>query len=127
MSLEYPPTQVFHDRGIVGFGGKSSTQSNTEIEIGFYLTVRASHLWVSPHNEYQRFLYKTITDSCEKGWSFRSTPTGGSCFLDKMHVGRRKPGTSRRYQRGDVGASAGGQRVEVVAALEGRDDPPLGV
>ena len=71
--------------------------------------------------------YETITDFCEKGWTFRSAPAGGSSFLDKMHVGRRKPGTSRRYQCGDVGGSAGGQRVEVVAALKGRDDPPLGV
>ena len=58
-------------RGIVGFGGKSSAKSHTEIYLIFHLKVRASHLWVAPYNEYQHFLYETITDFREKGWNFQ--------------------------------------------------------
>ena len=55
----------------MGFGGKSSTKSHTEIYLIFHLTVRASHLWVAPYNEYQHFLYETITDFRDKGWNFQ--------------------------------------------------------
>jgi hypothetical protein len=55
----------------VGFGGKSSAKSHTEIYLIFHLKVRASHLWVAPYNEYQHFLYETITDFREKGWNFQ--------------------------------------------------------
>lgn len=58
-------------RGIVGFGGKSSTKSHTEIYLIFHLKVRASHLWVAPYNEYQQFLFDTITDFRFKGWYFQ--------------------------------------------------------
>ena len=30
-----------------------------------------SHLWVAPYNEYQQFLFDTITDFREKGWNFQ--------------------------------------------------------
>ena len=53
------------------FGGKSSTKSHTEIYLTFHLKVRASHLWVAPYNEYQHFLFETITDFREKGWNFQ--------------------------------------------------------
>ena len=55
----------------MGFGGKSSTKSHTEIYLIFHLKVRASHLWVAPYNEYQHFLFETITDFREKGWNFQ--------------------------------------------------------
>jgi DNA modification methylase len=55
----------------VGFGGKSSTKSHTEIYLIFHLKVRVSHLWVAPYNEYQHFLFETITDFREKGWNFQ--------------------------------------------------------
>ena len=55
----------------MGFGGKSSTKSNTEIYLIFHLKVRASHLWVAPYNEYQHFLFETITNFREKGWNFQ--------------------------------------------------------
>ena len=55
----------------MGFGGKSSTKSNTETYLIFHLKVRASHLWVAPYNEYQHFLFETITDFREKGWNFQ--------------------------------------------------------
>jgi hypothetical protein len=55
----------------VGFGGKSSTKSNTETYLIFHLKVRASHLWVAPYNDYQQYLYETITDFREKGWNFQ--------------------------------------------------------
>ena len=55
----------------MGFGGKSSTKSHTEIYLIFHLKVRASHLWVASYNEYQHFLFETITDFREKGWNFQ--------------------------------------------------------
>jgi hypothetical protein len=55
----------------VGFGGKSSTKSLTEIYLIFHLKVRASHLWVAPYNEHQQFLFDTITDFRSKGWNFQ--------------------------------------------------------
>ena len=55
----------------MGFGGKSPTKSHTEIYLIFHLKVRASHLWVAPYNEYQHFLFETITDFREKGWNFQ--------------------------------------------------------
>ena len=55
----------------MGNGGKSSTKSTTEIYLNFHLKVRASHLWVAPYNEYQQFLFDTITDFREKGWNFQ--------------------------------------------------------
>ena len=55
----------------MGFGGKSSTKSHTEIYLIFHLRVRASHLWVAPYNEYQQFLFDTITDFRETGWNFQ--------------------------------------------------------
>ena len=56
---------------MMGFGGKSSTKSNTEIYLIFHLKVRATHLWVAPYNEYQHFLYETIMEFREKGWTFQ--------------------------------------------------------
>jgi len=67
----YHRSPSIHDCGIVGFGGKSSTKSHTEIYLIFHLRVRASHLWVAPYNEYQQFLFDTITDFREKGWNFQ--------------------------------------------------------
>ena len=64
-------SKLVRDRGIVGFGGKSSTKSHTEIYLIFHLKVRASHLWVAPYNEYQHFLFETITNFREKGWNFQ--------------------------------------------------------
>ena len=55
----------------MGFGGKSSTKSHTEIYLTFHLTVRASHLWVHPYTEHQQYLYDTIIDFREKGWNFQ--------------------------------------------------------
>tara|TARA_B100000989_G_C19442182_1_gene427856 strand:+ start:194 stop:547 length:354 start_codon:yes stop_codon:yes gene_type:complete len=55
----------------VGFGGKSSTKSTTEIYLIFHLKVRASHLLVAPYNEYQQFLFDTITDFRSQGWNFQ--------------------------------------------------------
>jgi DNA modification methylase len=55
----------------VGFGGKSPTKSHTEIYLIFHLKVRASHLWVAPYNEYQQFLFDTITAFHSKGWNFQ--------------------------------------------------------
>ena len=54
----------------MGFGGKSSTKSHTETYLTFRLKVRASHLWVAPYNEYQHFLFETITDLREKGHTY---------------------------------------------------------
>ena len=54
----------------MGFGDKSPTKSHTEIYLIFHLKVRASHLWVAPYNEYQQFLFDTITDFRSKGWNF---------------------------------------------------------
>ena len=55
----------------MGNGGKSSTKSTTEIYLNFHLKVRASHLWVAPYNEYQQFLFDTITDFRSQGWNFQ--------------------------------------------------------
>ena len=55
----------------MGFGGNRNTLNHTETYLIFNLTVRASHLWVAPYNEYQQFLYDTITDFRNKGWTFQ--------------------------------------------------------
>ena len=39
----------------------------------FDLDVTASHLFAPTYNDYQQFLYDTITDLREKGWFFVST------------------------------------------------------
>ena len=54
----------------MGFGGKSSTESNTEVYLIFHLKVRASHLNAQTYSQYQQFLYQEITDLREKGWTF---------------------------------------------------------
>ena len=46
-------------------------QSNLVVHLFFHLKVRASHLMLAPYNEYQQFLYETITDFREKGWNFQ--------------------------------------------------------
>ena len=56
--------------GIVGFGGKSSTESHTEIYLIFHLRVRAAHLNAQTYSQYQQFLYQEIIDFREKGWTF---------------------------------------------------------
>ena len=61
----------FRYRGIVGFGSKSSTESNTEVYLTFHLTVRASHFHGSNYSEYQQFLYQTIASLREKGQTFK--------------------------------------------------------
>lgn len=70
-STTYHHSPQIRHRGIVGFGGKSSTKSTTEIYLNFHLKVRASHLWVAPYNEYQQFLFDTITDFRSQGWNFQ--------------------------------------------------------
>jgi hypothetical protein len=55
----------------VGFGGKSSIKSHTEIYLIFHLKVRASHLSVAPYNEYQQLLFDMITDLRSKDWTFQ--------------------------------------------------------
>ena len=54
----------------MGFGGKSSTKSHTEISLIFHLRVRASHLNAQTYSQYQQFLYQEIIDLREKGWTF---------------------------------------------------------
>lgn len=51
-------------------GGKSSTD-NVDAFLIFHLKLRASNLLVSPYNEYQQFLYETITKFLEKGWNYQ--------------------------------------------------------
>ena len=43
---------------------------NTEVFLTFRLSVRATHLWVAPYSQYQQFLYDTISDYRQKGWSY---------------------------------------------------------
>lgn len=52
-------------------GGNRNTSEHIETYLTFDLTVRASHLWVAPYNEYQHFLYETIVEFREKGWNFQ--------------------------------------------------------
>ena len=52
-------------------GGDRNTPNHTETYLTFDLTVRASHLWVHPYNEYQQYLYDTIMEFREKGWNFQ--------------------------------------------------------
>ena len=52
-------------------GGNRNTPNHTETYLTFDLTIRASHLWVAPYNEYQQFLFDTITDFRSKGWNFQ--------------------------------------------------------
>ena len=54
----------------MGFGGKSSTESSTEVYLTFHLKVRASHLNAQTYSQYQQFLYQEITDHRKKGWTF---------------------------------------------------------
>ncbi len=49
----YPLTTSKHHRGIVWFGGNRNTPNYTETYLTFDLTVRASHLWVAPYNEFR--------------------------------------------------------------------------
>jgi TPR repeat protein len=95
----------------VGFGGKSSTKSLTEIYLIFHLKVRASHLWVAPYNEHQQFLFDTITDFRSKGWNFQQiadwlnendylTPRGKSFRNAQYNLGvlyRDGNGVERNY------------------------------
>ena len=59
-----------HNSRIVGFGGKSSTESNTKVYLTFHLKVRASHLNAQTYSQYQQFLYQEIIYLREKGWTF---------------------------------------------------------
>lgn len=52
-------------------GGKRNTPNHTETYLTFDLTVRASHLWGHPYNEYQQYLYDTIMEFREKDWNFQ--------------------------------------------------------
>ena len=61
----------FRHRRIVWLGGNKPDPNYTETYLTFDLTVRASHLWVAPYNEYQHFLLETIPDFREKGWNFQ--------------------------------------------------------
>ncbi len=54
----------------MGFGGKSSTESNTEVYLTFHLKIRASHLNAQTYSQYQQFLYQEITDFRKMGWTF---------------------------------------------------------
>ena len=52
-------------------GGNRNAPNYTETYLTFDLTVRASHLWVAPYNDYQQYLYETIMEFREKGWNFQ--------------------------------------------------------
>lgn len=52
-------------------GGNRTTPNHTKTYLTFDLTVRASHLWVAPYNDYQQYLYETIMEFREKGWNFQ--------------------------------------------------------
>ena len=52
-------------------GGNRNAPNYTETYLTFDLTVRASHLWVAPYNDYQQYLYETIMEFREKGWTFK--------------------------------------------------------
>ena len=52
-------------------GGNRNAPNYTETYLTFDLTVRASHLWVAPYNDYQQYLYETIMGFREKGWNFQ--------------------------------------------------------
>ena len=65
-----PLTPRIRYGGIAYLGGKSSTD-NVDAFLIFHLKLRASNLLVSPYNEYQQFLYETITKFLEKGWNYQ--------------------------------------------------------
>ena len=54
----------------MGFGGKSSTKSNTEVYLTFHLKVRASHLIARIYSQYQQCLYQEITGFRVNVWTF---------------------------------------------------------
>ena len=45
---------------------------STEVYLTFDVDVIASHLFAPAYNDYQQFLYETITDFREKGWYFET-------------------------------------------------------
>ena len=68
MSLEYPLTEVFSDRGVV---------SNVRVQgVDYYLcftaTLRSLKLSLpSIYSDYQQFLHDTIVEFRKKGWTFK--------------------------------------------------------
>ena len=98
--------------------GKSSTKSHTEIYLIFHLRVRASHLWVAPYNEYQQFLFDTITDFRKKGWNFQQ-------FADWLNENGYTTVRGKRFRNAHTHSIVKKKKVREVR-LNRRYEPEIG-